>query len=189
MGPVRPQAGRRGPGRLFVCEPTAGHRRPVNRRPATIAAHHTRETEMSWQTPDGDPPPNSAAQPPDAAAPEPDAETARFPVAETPRPSPSSRRPRPNPSLRPRLTAPPLTPDAPAAGRHHLGRTGRLDRAGRRRSGDPTRRWTGRPMVGAGRGRRGHAGRLDCRRRGHRPRLPPRRRLLHRRPAPRRAGA
>ena len=40
---------------------------------------------MSWQTPDGDPPPESAAQPPDAA-PEPDAETARVPVAETPEP-------------------------------------------------------------------------------------------------------
>jgi uncharacterized RDD family membrane protein YckC len=42
---------------------------------------------MSWQTPDGDPPPEPAAQPPDAA-PEPDAETARFPVAETPAPEP-----------------------------------------------------------------------------------------------------
>ncbi len=40
---------------------------------------------MSWQTPDGDPPPEPAAQPPDAApALEPDAETARVPVAETP---------------------------------------------------------------------------------------------------------
>ena len=38
---------------------------------------------MSWQTPDGDRPPEPAAQPPDAA-PEPDAETARVPVAETP---------------------------------------------------------------------------------------------------------
>jgi uncharacterized RDD family membrane protein YckC len=38
---------------------------------------------MSWQTPDGDPPPEPVAQPPDAA-PEPDAETARVPVAETP---------------------------------------------------------------------------------------------------------
>jgi uncharacterized RDD family membrane protein YckC len=41
---------------------------------------------MSWQTPDGDPPPEPAAQPPDAA-PEPDAETARVPVAETPKTS------------------------------------------------------------------------------------------------------
>jgi uncharacterized RDD family membrane protein YckC len=41
---------------------------------------------MSWQTPDGDPPPEPAAQPPNAAAPEPDAETARVPVAETPEP-------------------------------------------------------------------------------------------------------
>jgi uncharacterized RDD family membrane protein YckC len=40
---------------------------------------------MSWQTPDGDPPREPAAQPPDAA-PEPDAETARFPVAESPEP-------------------------------------------------------------------------------------------------------
>lgn len=39
---------------------------------------------MSWQTPDGDPPPESAAQPPEPAAHEPDAETARFPVAEKP---------------------------------------------------------------------------------------------------------
>ena len=38
---------------------------------------------MSWQTPDGDPPPEPAAQSSDAA-PEPDAETARVPVAETP---------------------------------------------------------------------------------------------------------
>jgi uncharacterized RDD family membrane protein YckC len=57
---------------------------------------------MSWQTPDGDPPPDSAAQPPDAAASEPDAETARFPVAETPSSEPE---------------APPLTPDVlPPAG-------------------------------------------------------------------------
>lgn len=41
---------------------------------------------MSWQTPDGDPPPEPATQPPDAA-PEPDAETARVPVAETPKDS------------------------------------------------------------------------------------------------------
>lgn len=40
---------------------------------------------MSWQTPDGDPPPEPAAEPPDAAR-EPDAETARVPVAETPEP-------------------------------------------------------------------------------------------------------
>ncbi len=40
---------------------------------------------MSWQTPDGDPPPDTAAQPPDAAA-EPDAETARVPVVETTEP-------------------------------------------------------------------------------------------------------
>jgi uncharacterized RDD family membrane protein YckC len=40
---------------------------------------------MSWQTPDGDPPPEPAAPPPDAApASEPDAETARVPVAATP---------------------------------------------------------------------------------------------------------
>ncbi len=45
---------------------------------------------MSWQTPDGDPPPESAAPPPDAATPEPDAETARFPVAETPHSEPAS---------------------------------------------------------------------------------------------------
>jgi uncharacterized RDD family membrane protein YckC len=61
---------------------------------------------MSWQTPDGDPPPDSAAQPPDAAAPEPDAETARFPVAETP---PAATEP--PPATEP--AAPPLTPDAP----------------------------------------------------------------------------
>ncbi len=59
---------------------------------------------MSWQTPDGDPPPDSAAQPPDAAAPEPDAETARFPVAETPPTEPRAAEPRPSRSLRPRLT-------------------------------------------------------------------------------------
>jgi uncharacterized RDD family membrane protein YckC len=40
---------------------------------------------MSWQTPDGDPPPDTAAQPPDAA-PEPDAETVRVPVVETTEP-------------------------------------------------------------------------------------------------------
>ena len=92
---------------------------------------------MSWQTPDGDPPPESAAQPPDAAAPEPDAETARFPVAETPPTEPA-----PPAATEPE---PPTAPDArrrsrpptPATGRHHLGRTGRLDRAARRRSGDP----------------------------------------------------
>lgn len=55
---------------------------------------------MSWQTPDGDPPPESAAQPPDAAAPEPDAETARFPVAETPPPATEP--------------APPVEPEVPA---------------------------------------------------------------------------
>ena len=44
---------------------------------------------MSWQTPDGDPPPESPAQPPDAAAHEPDAETARVPVSETPPPEPA----------------------------------------------------------------------------------------------------
>jgi uncharacterized RDD family membrane protein YckC len=65
---------------------------------------------MSWQTPDGDPPPESAAQPPDAAAPEPDAETARFPVAETPssEPAPPSE---PEPAPEP---APPLEPEVPA---------------------------------------------------------------------------
>ena len=73
---------------------------------------------MSWQTPDGDPPPNSPAQPPDAAAPEPDAETARFPVAETPPPEPTppaatERESRPTPDA-----PPPLTPDGsqPPAG-------------------------------------------------------------------------
>lgn len=35
---------------------------------------------MSWQSPDGDPPPASATPPPDAAVPEPDAETARVPL-------------------------------------------------------------------------------------------------------------
>jgi uncharacterized RDD family membrane protein YckC len=65
--------------------------------------------EMSWQTPDGDPPPDSAAQPPDATAPEPDAETARFPVAETPRADqvpPAA----PEPET---PDAPDLAPDAP----------------------------------------------------------------------------
>src|SRR6187455_1405086 len=67
-------------GSRSACEP---------RRAARIEGHRTMETEMSWQTPDGDPPPGSAAQPPDAApAPEPDAETARVPVAETPEPEP-----------------------------------------------------------------------------------------------------
>jgi uncharacterized RDD family membrane protein YckC len=73
---------------------------------------------MSWQTPDGDPPPESAAQPPDAAAPEPDAETARFPVAETP-PSetpppetpPSESTPPPPPFSD---AAPPVEPEPPA---------------------------------------------------------------------------
>lgn len=51
---------------------------------------------MSWQTPDGDRPPEPAAQPPDGA-PEPDTETARFPVAETAEPE-----------------APTATPDAPS---------------------------------------------------------------------------
>ncbi len=69
---------------------------------------------MSWQTPDGDPPPDSAVQPPDAAAPEPDAETARFPVAETPpseaaQPTPNESEPAPSPAPE----APPLTPEAP----------------------------------------------------------------------------
>jgi uncharacterized RDD family membrane protein YckC len=60
---------------------------------------------MSWQTPDGDPPPEPAAQPP-TAAPEPDAETARFPVAETPASEP----------LAGPETAAPLEPEtAPAA--------------------------------------------------------------------------
>jgi uncharacterized RDD family membrane protein YckC len=62
---------------------------------------------MSWQTPDGDPPPDSAAQPRDAAAPEPDAETARFPVAETP---PTEPEPAPPASTDPE---PPPAPDAP----------------------------------------------------------------------------
>ena len=68
---------------------------------------------MSWQTPDGDPPPESAAQPPDAAAPEPDAETARFPVAETPpsEPAPSSEPASPS---EPAPPAPPIEPEAPA---------------------------------------------------------------------------
>jgi len=61
---------------------------------------------MSWQTPDGDPPPESAAQPPDAAPPEPDAETARFPVAETPPSEPAG-----PPATEP---APPSEPEAPA---------------------------------------------------------------------------
>jgi uncharacterized RDD family membrane protein YckC len=56
---------------------------------------------MSWQTPDGDRPPEPAAQPPDAA-PEPDAETARVPVAEAPG-GPETSPPE----------APPVTPDAP----------------------------------------------------------------------------
>ena len=60
---------------------------------------------MSWQTPDGDPPPDSAAQQPDAAAPEPDAETARFPVAETPSSDPG-------PPVAPEPETSP-TPDAP----------------------------------------------------------------------------
>jgi len=59
---------------------------------------------MSWQTPDGDPPPESAGQPPDAAAPTPDAETARFPVAKTPPSEPAPPEP-----------APPLEPAPPAA--------------------------------------------------------------------------
>lgn len=67
---------------------------------------------MSWQTPDGDPPPDSAAQPPNAAAPGPDAETARFPVAETPAAEPMPpAEPEPAPPLEP--DAPPLTLDAP----------------------------------------------------------------------------
>jgi uncharacterized RDD family membrane protein YckC len=74
---------------------------------------------MSWQTPDGDPPPESAAQPPDAAAPEPDAETARFPVAETPPAETPPAEPtppegselEPAPPLEPEV--PLLTPDAP----------------------------------------------------------------------------
>jgi uncharacterized RDD family membrane protein YckC len=64
---------------------------------------------MSWQTPDGDPPPESAAQPPDAAAHEPDAETARFPVAETPPPEPAA----PADPAQPAPPAPPLEPEAP----------------------------------------------------------------------------
>ena len=59
---------------------------------------------MSWQTPDGDPPPEPAAPRPDAA-PEPDAETARVPVAETPE-TPGT--PETSPP-----EAPPVTPDAP----------------------------------------------------------------------------
>jgi uncharacterized RDD family membrane protein YckC len=55
---------------------------------------------MSWQTPDGDPPPEPAAQPPDAA-PEPDAETARVPVAETPKTSQPEIRPAASDALPP----------------------------------------------------------------------------------------
>ena len=58
---------------------------------------------MSWQTPDGDRPPEPAAQPPDGA-PEPDAETARFPVAETPK------------SSQPEATPPTSDTPPPAAG-------------------------------------------------------------------------
>jgi uncharacterized RDD family membrane protein YckC len=69
---------------------------------------------MSWQTPDGDPPPESAAQPPDAAAPEPDAETARFPVAETPPSEPATEPPAAlETGPLPEPEAPPMTPDAP----------------------------------------------------------------------------
>jgi uncharacterized RDD family membrane protein YckC len=67
---------------------------------------------MSWQTPDGDPPPDPAAQPPDPAAPEPDAETARFPVAETP-PSEPAPPATPEPEQPTAPETPPLTPDAP----------------------------------------------------------------------------
>lgn len=66
---------------------------------------------MSWQTPDGDPPPDSAAQPPDPAAPQPDAETARFPVAETPQTEPAPLEPAPP---EPAPPAPPLEPEPPA---------------------------------------------------------------------------
>jgi uncharacterized RDD family membrane protein YckC len=67
---------------------------------------------MSWQTPDGDPPPDSAAQPPDAAAPEPDAETARFPVAETP-PSDPGQPAAGEPETPAAPEEPPFKPDAP----------------------------------------------------------------------------
>ena len=72
---------------------------------------------MSWQTPDGDPPPGSAAQPPEPAAPEPDAETARVPVADTPPSEPASPSEPAPPSAtepQPAPPAPPMEPEAPA---------------------------------------------------------------------------
>jgi uncharacterized RDD family membrane protein YckC len=70
---------------------------------------------MSWQTPDGEGPPESAEQPPDGA-PGPDAETARFPVAETPpsEPPPDRSVPPSSPDAAAAPdTAPPLTPESP----------------------------------------------------------------------------
>ena len=76
---------------------------------------------MSWQTPDGEASPESATQPPDGA-PGPDAETARFPVAETPPSEPSADRSVPAsppdaahaPDAARPDAAPPLTPESPA---------------------------------------------------------------------------
>ncbi len=70
---------------------------------------------MSWQTPDGDPPPEPATPPPDAVEPdatppEPDAETARFPVDSAAASGPAEPAP-PTPPAEPGVT--PLEP-APA---------------------------------------------------------------------------
>ena len=151
--------------------------RPVNRGGPQDLGDITRgRGEMSWQNPDGDPPPEPAAQPPDAATPEP---MRRPPVsvAETP---PSTAVPPPTPE-----PEPPTQPGAPTrrpttaapAGiisAAPVGWTGPAEETRRPTPAmDPSSRGPPRPPpwhpVGRPRGR------------GHRARLPPRRRLLRRR--------
>jgi uncharacterized RDD family membrane protein YckC len=108
---------------------------------------------MSWQTPDGDPPPDSAARPPDAAASEPDAETARFPVAETPQSDPSPPPTSSEPEPPPPPDAPPLTPDAPPppAGiisAAPVGWTGPADASGNQPADGPVVPWSA-PVAAA----------------------------------------
>ena len=138
-------------GSRSACEP---------RRAARIEGHRTRETEMSWQTPDKEPPPEPAAQPPDAApAPEPEAETAR---------SRSPRRPEHGRPIRLRARA-----DLRGSGRLGPPPGG---------AGDRPRRRAGRPLGPAARSRHGLPGHRGA---GHRRGLQPGRGLRDRHRVPR----
>jgi uncharacterized RDD family membrane protein YckC len=100
---------------------------------------------MTWQTPDGDPPPEPGTPPPDPVAPEPDAETARVPVPETPPEDPV-------PPAHPQEPAQPLAP--PPAGLISAAPVGWTDPAqsapGAAPAGGPTVGWVApAPRVAA----------------------------------------